>query len=57
MELPRVAAVKVKKMLAMVDRVNPKSLLDHEFSGQSEIWSTSRICDRGAMVRCEKATV
>jgi hypothetical protein len=32
LERPRVAAVKVKNMLAMMDRVNQKSLLDHEFS-------------------------
>ena len=34
MEAPRVAVIKVNKMLAMVDRVNQKSLLDHEFSRQ-----------------------
>src|SRR5262249_41220052 len=37
MERPRVAAVKVKNMLAMTVRVNPKTLLDHEFSGQPAV--------------------
>jgi hypothetical protein len=35
----RVAAVKVKKMLAIADRVNQKSLLDHEFSRQLTGWA------------------
>ena len=39
MKRSRVAAVKVKKMLAIADRVNQKSLLDHEFSRQLTGWA------------------